>query len=156
LTIHRSVIDAIFEPKAAIYQAARAVAELLELPDDWLNDAVKAFAPGDDPDGRVIFRTPHLQVTSASPEYLLAMKLLAARVDRDTEDIRTLYEILGFSTADEGLDLIERFYPRAEIAAKTQFLLEEMFGPTRPHRENRARAVDESAEGRSAGPSMPE
>ncbi len=56
------------------------------------------------------------------------MKLLASRVDRDTEDIQMLYKILGYKTADQGLDLLDRFYPRGRIEAKTQFLLEELFG----------------------------
>lgn len=36
-------IDAVFEPKAPVYQAAAEVAEQLGLPPGWLNDAVKGF-----------------------------------------------------------------------------------------------------------------
>lgn len=37
-------IDAIFEPKMLAYQiAAEVAAEREDLPEDWLNDAVKAF-----------------------------------------------------------------------------------------------------------------
>jgi hypothetical protein len=123
-------IDAIFEPKAVIYEAAKRVAELLSLPDDWLNDAVKSFAPGKDPNQRIVFSTPSLEVAAASPEYLLAMKLLASPVDQDTDDIKTLYQELGFTTADQGLDLVEAYYPSRPLEPRTQFLLEELFGPT--------------------------
>jgi hypothetical protein len=122
-------VDAIFVPKAAVYEAARAVARELSLPDDWLNDAVKAYAHGDDPARRVVFRTPSLTVSVASPRYLLAMKLLAARVDQDTEDIVDLYRRCGFTTAKEGMDLLEAAYPGRPVEARTQFLLEELFGP---------------------------
>ena len=122
-------VDAIFEPKEAVYAAARVVARSRGLPDDWLNDAVKGFAPGPDPDQSVVFRSESLEVAVASPEYLLAMKLLASRADQDVEDIRLLYSQLGYTTATEGLDLLESYYPRERLQTRVQFLLEEMFGP---------------------------
>lgn len=124
-------INAIFEPKVVVYDAARVVAQELSLPDDWLNDAVKSFAPGDDPDRKVVFQTPPLTISVGSPRYLLAMKLLAARVDQDTEDIKLLYALCSFTTADEGMDLVEAVYPGRPIEPKTQFLLEELYGPAR-------------------------
>ena len=126
-------IDAVFEPKAAVYAAAQRVAEELQLPEDWLNDAVKSFLPGDDPDRRVVFSTPSLEVAAASPEYLLAMKLLASRVDQDTGDIRALYSILGYTTAQQGVDLIERFYPHRTLHPRIRFLLEELYGSAVEH-----------------------
>ena len=122
-------IDAIFEPKATVYEAAQVVAEELGMPQDWLNDAVKAFAPGDDPDRRVVFSTPALEVSAASPRYLLAMKIFSSRVGVDAEDIKVLYKELGFTRAEQGLDLVEQMYPSAAISPSVQFLLKELFGP---------------------------
>jgi hypothetical protein len=48
-------------------------------------------------------------------------------VDRDQDDIRTLYGLCGFTTAEEGLRLLERTYPSHLIAPRAQFLLQEMF-----------------------------
>ena len=103
------------------------MAEDLSLPEGWLNDAVKSFAPGEDPERKVVSRTQWLTVSVASPRYLLAMKLLAARVDQDTDDIVDLYRLCGFTTADEGMD-VASFYPNRRIEPRTQFLLEELFG----------------------------
>jgi hypothetical protein len=66
------------------------------------------------------------------------MKLLAARVDRDQDDIRVLYGLCGFTTAEEGLQLLEKTYPSHVIAPRTQFLLEEMF----PARERRGPGLE--------------
>ena len=65
---------------------------------------------------------------AASPQYLLATKLLASRVSRDEDDIQFLYKILGYSTVAEGIELVERFYPGLAIEPKVRFLLEEILG----------------------------
>lgn len=109
-----------------VRDAATAVAARHGLEEDWLNDAVKGFLPGEDPDPRLYFETPSLRVSVASPEYLLAMKLRASRVDLDADDIRLLYRLCGFTTVEEGLDLLEESYPIATIPPKVQYLLAEI------------------------------
>ena len=99
----------------------------LDLDADWLNDGAKAFVPGDDPDQSNVFEGEYLQVAAASPRFLLAMKLLAARVERDQEDIRALYRLCGFTTAEEGLRVVATAYPSRIIPPRTRFMLEEMF-----------------------------
>ena len=121
-------IDAVFQPKDEVYLAAAAIAARHDLPDDWLNDAVKGFLPGHDPQARPVFESEALRVDVASPRYLLAMKLLAAR-DGDVEDIISLYRLCGFTTVAEGLDLVDAAYPGRAIPARVQFLLEEFLGP---------------------------
>ena len=55
------------------------------------------------------------------------MKLLASRVERDQDDIRKLYELCGFTTAQEGLRLVEAAYPGYVIPRRTRFMLDEMY-----------------------------
>jgi hypothetical protein len=121
-------IDAVFEPKSAIYTAAAKVAEDLGLPGDWLNDAVKGFMPGADEHPRPIPDVNGIEVTTASPRYLLAMKLMAMRFGEDEEDIEILLRECGVRSAQEALDLVKHMYPLQEPPPKTRFFLEELLG----------------------------
>lgn len=125
-------IDAVFEPKMVIYEAAARVAAELGLPDDWLNDAAKAFMPGPDAAARPLPEVRGIEITVASPQYLLAMKLMAMRFGEDDDDIEVLLVQSGLHTAQEALDLLERMYPYREPPVKTRFFLEELLGPARP------------------------
>ncbi|HEX6753810.1 MAG TPA: hypothetical protein VF093_09530 [Solirubrobacterales bacterium] len=60
-------IDAVFEPKDVVYEAAAVIAERLGLPGGWLNDAVKGFLEGDDP-ATAVLDLPGLRCLAASPE----------------------------------------------------------------------------------------
>ncbi len=119
-------IDAVFEPKSAIYDAAATVAEQLGLPEDWLNDAVKGFMPGPDEEPRPVPNIPGIEVATASPRYLLAMKLMAMRFGEDDEDIEILLRESGIQSTEHALDVLEQIYPAQEPPAKTRFFLEEL------------------------------
>ncbi len=123
-------IDAVFEPKSAIYTAAAKVAKDLELPEDWLNDAAKGFMPGSDEHPRPIPEIRGIEVTTASPRYLLAMKLMAMRFGEDDEDIEILLRKCGLHSAEEALDLLKLMYPLQEPPLKTRLFLEEILGST--------------------------
>jgi len=121
-------IDAIFEPKSEVYSAAREVANRLNLPDDWLNDAVKGFIPGTDPDALPIFDRPGLAVSAASARFLLAMKLRAARVELDVDDIRFLAKVLGLESPEEVLQVATERYNAEDLPPRARFLVQELFG----------------------------
>lgn len=121
-------IDAVFEPKASIYEAAFEVASELGLPDDWLNDAVKGFLPGVDEHATPLPEIEGIEITTASPRYLLAMKLMAMRFGEDDEDIEVLMRECEINSAREALALLERMYPRDEPPLKTRLFLEELLG----------------------------
>jgi hypothetical protein len=131
-------VDAAFAPASEVRAAARRVAGRLGIDDGWLNDGAKAFIPGPDPGQITVYEGENLGVAAASPRFLLAMKLLASRVERDQDDIRVLYRLCGFTTAAEGLQLVESAYPDYPIPARARFMLEEMYPPSlgkRPERD---------------------
>lgn len=117
-------VDAQFEPVRAVRSAATRVATRRGLPENWLNDAIKGFLHGEDSDRRLVLEHRSLQVFAASPRYLLAMKLLSARVERDADDIALLLDLAEITTQDEALDIVEAAYGRDRIPAKTATLLE--------------------------------
>jgi hypothetical protein len=119
-------LDAVFLPTDVVREAAAAVAERRGLVADWLNDAVKGFLPGPDPNAQRFYTSDSLNVDVASARYLLAMKLFSARVENDADDIMFLYQELGFTTVDEGLDLVEAVYRGRPVEPKVQFLLTEI------------------------------
>ncbi len=79
-------IDAIFQPHGAVLAEARAVAEELGLPQWWLNEQASVYvAPSGDADAPRVPDHPGLRLSAASPNHLLAMKVLAGR-RRDVEE----------------------------------------------------------------------
>ena len=122
-------VDAVFEPKRAIYDAAAEIAAELDLPEGWLNDAVKGFLSGSDPGATPVLELPGLRVATASPRILLAMKVLAHRAGEDDDDIRLLAGQLGLTTASAVLAVATEVYgDRLDAAAR--FFVEEVFAVT--------------------------
>jgi hypothetical protein len=120
-------IDAVFEPKSAVYEAAAPVGEELGLPQGWLNDAVKGFLAGEDPEATPVLDMPGLRCLAASPRILLALKVLAHRVGEDEEDVRLLAAALDLERGDQVLAVAEEtFGDRLDPAAR--FFVEEIFG----------------------------
>ena len=111
-------LDAVFIPTDIVRQAAAAVAEHRGLAQDWLNDAVKGFLPGPDPDAQRFYSSDSLIVDIAFPRFMVAMKLFAAGAKIDADDIVLLYRQLGLATVDEGLDLAEQAYPGRPVPAR--------------------------------------
>ena len=119
-------VDAIFHPAKEIRQAAEMVARKRGLPHDWLNDAVKGFLA--EHPKKVFMDLPALRVYVPAPDYLLAMKAMAARVDAtDKDDVRILLKILKVQSAEEAFAMITKYYPHEQIRPATQYFLEEIF-----------------------------
>lgn len=121
-------VDAIFRPTREIREASRAVAARMGLPEDWLNDAAKAYFLTSLPVQEVV-ELSNLRVWAPQADYMLAMKCVSARFDsHDLDDTKFLLNHLGIKTPDQAYRIIEQYYPRKVIPPKTQYLLEELLG----------------------------
>jgi len=142
-------VDAVFlNNRTAAYEIIKSAAHNLSLPSDWLNEGVKrmAFPPGNPgpnlfPYGdypKDVSTTVGLRVLLPSPEYMLAMKLLASRAPEDVEKIRSdredmigLMSITGIKTAGALESLMNEVYPEVPgltnpISAKMKSRIDRM------------------------------
>jgi len=127
-------VDALFQPSPMVREIAERIADAHKLPRDWLNDGVKGFvsARHETTQGNLP-QFPHLRLTMPVPEYLLAMKCMAARIGgtsgehSDVADIVFLIRYLKLKTARSVLDIVAGYYPANQIPVKTQYLIEGLF-----------------------------
>jgi hypothetical protein len=119
----------------------REIARENDWHDDWFNDGVAfhlsslADSAADHLEFGTFPRdgTPGLVVSVPSAEYLLALKLKAARVmdplrgETERLDILNLMQVVGISTAEEAIALLGRFFPvSAASPEKQRFILKNM------------------------------
>ncbi|MDX3927225.1 MAG: hypothetical protein QHC90_15660 [Shinella sp.] len=135
-----------------------AVTRRKGLPDEWLNQAAKQFAPprGNPAPHLLQFRDyPRngsalgLRIFTPTPEYLLAMKILANRAEddgknlTDARDAVALMKLTGIDTYEKIVDLMSQCYPNipgivlptisARMRAKIKSLVDEYNAANRTH-----------------------
>jgi hypothetical protein len=127
-------VDALFQPTQVIRELARRIADDQHLPANWLNDGVKGFVSArHETTAGNLPQFPHLRLTMPVPEYLLAMKCMAARIGgtsdepSDIADITFLIRHLKLNSPKEVLHLVAQYYPANRIPVKTQYLVEGLF-----------------------------
>jgi hypothetical protein len=120
-------VDAVFrEPEALVKDAAAYAAIALNLPDEWLNDAVGGFTSETEQDGFFLLHGDYpkgeksgLRVFLAKPEYLCAMKLRAltreSYHDKDFNDLVGLAIAAGITSEAALKELFSSFFPTEEI-----------------------------------------
>ncbi len=119
-------VDAIFKRRNEVFKAAAQVAREQGLPDGWLNDASKKFLGRPDRRPLPILDLPGLRLMAGSPEYLLAMKVLADRHDRDRQDLRFLIRLLKLKSLKEAERAFYEVYPDDQIAEDTRTRLADL------------------------------
>jgi Nucleotidyltransferase of unknown function (DUF6036) len=122
-------------------------------PQDWLNDGVRTYlSPNVEglAQHHLLFRTypsedtPGLRVFVPTPEYLLAMKLMAMRIDpaagtSDLSDILNLMEVINITDRNELTQFAATFYPEARISGRLKLGLDVVWAarqtrsPSEPH-----------------------
>ncbi len=112
-------------------KAVQTVGSNLDLPENWMNDAVKGFiSQNEELIESKDYKCNALSVSSPSLEYLLAMKCMSMRSFEDSphdkNDIKVLLNILKIQSSEQVFDIIEKFYPVQLIQAKTLFGVQEL------------------------------
>jgi len=122
-------VDAVFlTHRRFVRDIADQVARRMRLPSDWINEAVRQMAPpkgnpqpnllpfGEYPRNRAL--AVGLRVHVPTPAYLLAMKVLAGRLESeagkmqsDQDDAVALMRITGIDTRDALIGLLRECYP---------------------------------------------
>jgi len=121
-----------------IDRAARAVATRHGWPDDWLNDGVRTYLSPtvEGHAAHELFATypdetkPGLRVYVPNAHYMLAMKLMAMRIEpaeKDLEDIVNLLQVVGIKDKAEIVAFAAEFYPEARVSGKLRLALDQLW-----------------------------
>lgn len=101
-------------------RAVQRVGERNGLPEAWMNDAAKIATPRLPVRPELVYGGERLKVYSPGPHFLLAMKLFAGR-DQDMDDAVLLIREIGYSSADDLLDLLEDGYKHTQIPLAREY-----------------------------------
>jgi hypothetical protein len=120
--------------------AAQTVGARLSLPRDWLNDGVRTYLSPrvEGFEQHTLFRTypneqtPGLRIFVPTAEYMLAMKLMALRIEPqaerlDLEDIINLMQVIGLKEKADIVEFAARFYPEARTSARLALSVEHLW-----------------------------
>lgn len=148
-------IDAVADTdQDLVNRLARDVAAERGWPQDWLSDGVRTYlSPNVDgfAQHHQLFRTypsessPGLRVFVPTAEYLLAMKLMAMRLDpaagkTDLQDILHLIDVVGITDKEQLRQFAAAFYPEARVSGRLHLGIDILWTAyqTRPRSEPHA------------------
>ncbi len=118
----RDVDVLIISPQEArvLRELVKQVAAENDIPEDWLNDAAKAYVRGWSK-GQTVFKASGIVVKTPATAQLLAMKLCAWRDDVDIGDARRLLSELAGSREEIWNALEPYLTPGLELKAQYAF-----------------------------------
>ena len=131
--------------------AVQTVAARRGWPRDWLNDGVRTYLSPqvEGFEQHTLFRTypseqtPGLRVFVPTAEYMLAMKLMALRVEpgtdrNDLEDILNLMQVAGMKEKADIVRFAARFYPEARTSGRLALSVDHLWNEYSRRRERPA------------------
>ena len=122
-TLTGDIDVAIAEGHGPVLDAVRRIAMRRGWPTTWLNEQASMYRPqAADPAPRPLYSSPSLTVMGASPEYMLAMKLQAAR-GADAGDLRLLLELCGVSAPEDALAIHDKLFPDRPVGDRQRRFL---------------------------------
>lgn len=138
-------VDAVaMADQESIDRFARIVAERRDWPADWLNDGVRTYLSPtvEGHEAHELFATypnetaPGLRVYVPTVEYMLAMKLMALRIEpggKDLDDILNLMQITKLEDKKELVGFASQFYPEARVSGKLLLALDHIWRAHQAH-----------------------
>lgn len=135
-------IDAVaLDDQEIVNRLALGIANRRRWSPDWINDGVRTYlSPNVDgvAQHHELFRaypsgpSPGLRVFVPTAEYILAMKLMAMRIDdaggkSDFPDIVNLLAVVGLTGPQDTLDFLGGFYPEARVSGRVLLGLREIW-----------------------------
>jgi hypothetical protein len=120
-------VDAVTEQQDEVEAVAREMAAgRRDLAPDWFNGRVRAMLPLVlDAERAEAFAAPGISVSIASPRHMLAMKVRAARGERDLHDIAILCERLGLTSIAAVLAVADDVWGPGMLRAESVFVVTE-------------------------------
>jgi hypothetical protein len=116
-----SDVDAVIVPNGVAADIVTQLAQERGLPDNWLNDAALAYIPPVGPDDWVeVFRRGNVTVCIGSVRMLLAMKLLANRGVRDSDDIGFLLDACGVESVADAQEIYETYHAQEALSVSAE------------------------------------
>jgi hypothetical protein len=110
-----SDIDAAYSPSAVIDEIVTEIAQERRISPNWLNQKAAQFFPAHGlPEGHVVIEREGLTVSVGPAPLILAMKLRAARLGRDNDDIAVLLRLCDVRSVDEAIAVLDECYDGEE------------------------------------------
>lgn len=108
-------IDAAYSPGTVIDEVVTEIAQERGISSSWLNQKASQFFPAHGlPEGHVVIEREGLTVFVGPAPLLLAMKLRAARLGRDNDDIAVLIRRCDVRSVDEAIAVLDECYDGEE------------------------------------------